>query len=95
MCPQRLHRLAPKETNVHTCQHNHLHHHHISHLSANYYNNITFIMAETKQTAKKLTGGKVSVKQLATKAARASVLAAGGITNKDILKALYYIFWQE
>jgi phosphoribosylanthranilate isomerase len=52
-------------------------------------------MAETKQTAKKLTGGKVSVKQLATKAARASVLAAGGITNKDILKALYYIFWQE
>jgi hypothetical protein len=82
MYPQRMHRLAPKETNVDTCQHNHLHHHHISHLSANYYNNITFNMARTKQTAKKLTCGKVSVKQLATKAARVSVPVAGGSQTK-------------
>jgi hypothetical protein len=36
-------------------------------------------MARTKQTAKKSTGGKTSVKQLATKAARAAALLAGGI----------------
>jgi histone H3 len=36
-------------------------------------------MARMKQTAKKSTGGKASVKQLATKATRAAVPAAGGI----------------
>jgi histone H3 len=35
-------------------------------------------MARMKQTAKKSTGGKASVKQLATKAARAAVPAGGG-----------------
>jgi histone H3 len=34
-------------------------------------------MARTKQTARKSTGGKASVKQLATKAARAAVPLAG------------------
>jgi histone H3 len=36
-------------------------------------------MARIKQTAKKTTGGKASVKQSATKAARAAVLSEGGI----------------
>jgi histone H3 len=36
-------------------------------------------MARTKQTARKSTGGKASVKQLATKAARMAALSAGGI----------------
>jgi 3-methyladenine DNA glycosylase AlkC len=36
-------------------------------------------MARMKQTAKKSTGSKASVKQLATKAARVAVPAAGGI----------------
>jgi histone H3 len=36
-------------------------------------------MDRTKQTARKSTGGKASVKQLATKAARAAVPSAGGI----------------
>jgi histone H3 len=36
-------------------------------------------MARTKQTAKKSTGGKDSVKELATKAARAAAPKAGGI----------------
>jgi hypothetical protein len=40
------------------------------HLGANLFKNSTFIMARTKQTAKKLTGGKALVKQLSTKAAR-------------------------
>jgi histone H3 len=35
-------------------------------------------MARTKQTAKKSTGSKASVKQLATKAARVAVPAQGG-----------------
>jgi hypothetical protein len=35
-------------------------------------------MARTKQTAKKSTGGKASVQQLATKAAWVAVPAAGG-----------------
>eukprot|EP00804_Cyclotella_cryptica_P010094 CCRYP_018049-RA/>CCRYP_018049-RA protein AED:0.03 eAED:0.30 QI:0/-1/0/1/-1/0/1/0/130 len=35
-------------------------------------------MARTKQTAHKSTGGKIPRKQLATKAARKSALAAGG-----------------
>jgi histone H3 len=36
-------------------------------------------MARMKQTAKKSTGGKASVKQMATKAARVAAPAAGGI----------------
>jgi histone H3 len=36
-------------------------------------------MARTKQTAKKSTGSKASVKQLATKAARVAAPLAGGI----------------
>jgi len=36
-------------------------------------------MARTKQTARKSTGGKAPRKQLATKAARKSVPAAGGV----------------
>ncbi len=43
--------------------------------------NSTFIMARTKQTAKKLTGGKASLKQSATKAARAAASLAGEIQN--------------
>ncbi|CAL4059868.1 unnamed protein product, partial [Meganyctiphanes norvegica] len=39
-----------------------------------------FIMARTKQTARKSTGGKVPRKHLATKAARRE--AAGGLTGK-------------
>jgi phosphoribosylformimino-5-aminoimidazole carboxamide ribonucleotide (ProFAR) isomerase len=38
-------------------------------------------MARTKQTAKKWTASKASVKQLATRAARAAVQLAGGIKN--------------
>jgi histone H3 len=36
-------------------------------------------MARTKQSAKKSTGGKASIKQLAAKAARAASPAPGGI----------------
>eukprot|EP00956_Cyclotella_meneghiniana_P023807 scaffold46988_cov91-Cyclotella_meneghiniana.AAC.4 len=36
-------------------------------------------MAGTKQTARKSTGGKAPRKQLATKAARKSALASGGV----------------
>jgi hypothetical protein len=40
-----------------------------------------------KQTAKKSTGSKASVKQLATKAARAAVLLAGGSKSRiDIIQ---------
>jgi histone H3 len=39
----------------------------------------SFIMARTKQTARKSTGGKAPRKQLATKAARKSAPAVGGI----------------
>ena len=38
-----------------------------------------FIMARTKQTARKSTGGKAPRKQLATKAARKSAPATGGV----------------
>jgi hypothetical protein len=38
-----------------------------------------FIMARTKQTARKSTGGKAPRKQLATKAARKSAPASGGV----------------
>jgi len=40
---------------------------------------ITFVMARTKQTARKSTGGKAPRRQLATKAARKSAPATGGI----------------
>jgi histone H3 len=39
-------------------------------------------MARTKQTAKKSTGGKASVKELATKAARAEAPKAGGSKSR-------------
>ena len=39
----------------------------------------TFTMARTKQTARKSTGGKAPRKQLATKAARKSAPATGGV----------------
>ena len=39
----------------------------------------TVIMARTKQTARKSTGGKAPRKQLATKAARKSAPTAGGV----------------
>ncbi|XP_044765240.1 uncharacterized protein LOC123321610 [Coccinella septempunctata] len=42
-------------------------------------NSLTFIMARTKQTARKSTGGKAPRKQLATKAARKSAPATGGV----------------
>uniref|UniRef100_A0A3B3D9Y6 Si:dkey-108k21.24 n=1 Tax=Oryzias melastigma TaxID=30732 RepID=A0A3B3D9Y6_ORYME len=38
-------------------------------------------MARTKQTARKSTGGKAPRKQLATKAARKSAPATGGVKN--------------
>ena len=38
-----------------------------------------FTMARTKQTARKSTGGKAPRKQLATKAARKSAPATGGV----------------
>jgi len=41
--------------------------------------NNTHIMARTKQTARKSTGGKAPRKQLATKAARKSAPATGGV----------------
>src|ERR1051326_2615442 len=41
--------------------------------------NFVFKMARTKQTARKSTGGKAPRKQLATKAARKSAPATGGI----------------
>ncbi|KJH45755.1 hypothetical protein DICVIV_08196 [Dictyocaulus viviparus] len=50
-----------------------------------FYLNINFIsgksqrMARTKQTARKSTGGKAPRKQLATKAARKSAPATGGV----------------
>ncbi|VDD90817.1 unnamed protein product [Enterobius vermicularis] len=42
-------------------------------------NRIVFGMARTKQTARKSTGGKAPRKQLATKAARKSAPATGGV----------------
>ena len=40
---------------------------------------LLYIMARTKQTARKSTGGKAPRKQLATKAARKSAPATGGV----------------
>ena len=46
-------------------------------------------MARTKQTARKSTGGKAPRKQLATKAARKSAPAAGGV--KKVFNKKFYI----
>nr|XP_012596746.1 uncharacterized protein LOC105858277 [Microcebus murinus] len=51
---------------------------HLVHLSRDYLLK-TFLMARTKQTARKSTGGKAPRKQLATKAARKSAPATGGV----------------
>uniref|UniRef100_A0A669EEW6 H3 clustered histone 2 n=1 Tax=Oreochromis niloticus TaxID=8128 RepID=A0A669EEW6_ORENI len=47
-------------------------------------------MARTKQTARKSTGGKAPRKQLATKAARKSAPATGGVKNTIPMQATYY-----
>eukprot|EP00962_Isochrysis_galbana_P041838 scaffold15442_cov140-Isochrysis_galbana.AAC.3 len=47
--------------------------------TAHQQNNLTATMARTKQTARKSTGGKAPRKQLATKAARKSAPATGGV----------------
>ncbi|CAH3182101.1 unnamed protein product [Porites lobata] len=57
-------------------------HSRLSELSSRAFNllNISFtVMARTKQTARKSTGGKAPRKQLATKAARKSAPATGGV----------------
>lgn len=43
------------------------------------FSKVTKIMARTKQTARKSTGGKAPRKQLATKAARKSAPSTGGV----------------
>ena len=48
-----------------------------------------FIMARTKQTARKSTGGKAPRKQLATKAARKSAPTAGGGTSRQSFVVFY------
>jgi len=56
-------------------------------------------MARTKQTARKSTGGKAPRKQLATKAARKSAPATGGVKKphhgKFILDALRNMYLQN
>ena len=47
-------------------------------------------MARTKQTARKSTGGKAPRKQLATKAARKSAPATGGV--KKVVSRLAAVF---
>uniref|UniRef100_A0A8C0Z9N0 Histone H3 n=1 Tax=Cyanistes caeruleus TaxID=156563 RepID=A0A8C0Z9N0_CYACU len=42
-------------------------------------------MARTKQTARKSTGGKAPRKQLATKAARKSAPATGGVKKPHLM----------
>ena len=42
------------------------------------------VMARTKQTARKSTGGKAPRKQLATKAARKSAPATGGVKKVNL-----------
>lgn len=49
------------------------------HQLTNFIANFDFKMARTKQTARKSTGGKAPRKQLATKAARKSAPATGGV----------------
>ena len=46
------------------------------------------VMARTKQTARKSTGGKAPRKQLATKAARKSAPATGGVKKVLVLEAV-------
>lgn len=53
-------------------------------------------MARTKQTARKSTGGKAPRKQLATKAARKSAPATGGVKSKlakckQLVETLVYV----
>lgn len=48
-------------------------------------------MARTKQTARKSTGGKAPRKQLATKAARKSAPATGGVKKVSF----YLSHWQS
>ncbi len=61
-------------------------------------------MARTKQTARKSTGGKAPRKQLATKAARKSAPATGGVKkphryrpgkplNPVLLKKFCHCYW--
>ncbi|XP_056862470.1 histone H3-like centromeric protein CSE4 [Raphanus sativus] len=59
----------------------HLLHHNSQHFSFTFSREVTsnFDMARTKQTARKSTGGKAPRKQLATKAARKSAPATGGV----------------
>ncbi|CAH3187236.1 unnamed protein product [Porites lobata] len=62
-------------------------HSRLSELSSRAFNllNISFtVMARTKQTARKSTGGKAPRKQLATKAARKSAPATGGVKNRTV-----------
>ncbi|KAK1406836.1 hypothetical protein QVD17_38444 [Tagetes erecta] len=65
--------LPPKPSPINTNHHHHLQTKSHSHIS----NHST--MARTKQTARKSTGGKAPRKQLATKAARKSAPATGGV----------------
>ncbi|XP_058984250.1 uncharacterized protein LOC131805038 [Musca domestica] len=46
-------------------------------------------MARTKQTARKSTGGKAPLKQLATKAARKSAPATGGVKKPHRFRPAY------
>ena len=52
-------------------------------------------MARTKQTARKSTGGKAPRKQLATKAARKSAPATGGVkkvlSSADVMSLLLLV----
>lgn len=48
-------------------------------------------MARTKQTARKSTGGKAPRKQIATKAARKSVTASGGVKKAHRFRYNHYI----
>ena len=49
-------------------------------------------MARTKQTARKSTGGKAPRKQLATKAARKTAPATGGVKKPHRYRFVYIIF---
>ena len=73
------HTLAPERSNTHTQQDKN--NHHMTHLTLVQALNFGCgsQMARTKQTARKSTGGKAPRKQLATKAARKSAPATGGV----------------
>ena len=71
-----------KQVKVHTSKQNDKHNNkaHKSFIdSINLNHPLLFKMARTKQTARKSTGGKAPRKQLATKAARKSAPATGGV----------------